>query len=220
MPITHEQAQLLIQRKMDQALRSLDAAALSEHLQNCRDCQRYTKEIIEVDRLLFPLLKKHWDRRPTPISVAALMGTNQKAGSINILAIRKIAISLAALALFFSVWQFVAAGPSAFSQVPQMFPPVPSPSTISTNTLVTFEHCEMALYSVQANDTLPGIADRFSISVEDIMKTNQLRTGVVQPAMKLVIPLCNFTPTGTVHPATFTTTYTPIIQAITFTPDG
>jgi LysM repeat protein len=151
--------------------------------------------------------------------MATLVRSNQKTGTISLLAIRRMAVSLAALALFFSIWQFVAAGPTAYNQIPQMIPPVPTPSSISTNTLVTFEHCEMALYIVQANDTLSGIADQFSVSVEEIMKTNQLQTEVVQPGTKLVIPLCNFTPTGTVRPATFTTTYTPIFQT-TFTPDG
>jgi len=220
MQITHEQAHILMQRKMDQALNSLDAESLSAHLQTCSDCQQYANEIKEVDRLLFPMLKKQWNRQPTPLLVAALLGTSQKTSTITLLTIRRLAVSFAALALFFSAWQFITAGPSAFSQLPQMIPPVPTPSTISTDTLVTLENCEMAVYTVQANDTLSGIADRFSVSAEEIMKLNQLRMEVVQPAMKLVIPLCNFTPTGTVHPATFTTTYTPVIQTITFTPDG
>jgi hypothetical protein len=220
MQITHEQAQLLLQRKMDQGLGTLDAGALSAHLQNCRDCQGYANEIGEIDRLLIPLLKKHWNRQPAPTSISALIGMNKKTGIINLMTTRKLALSVAALALFFSVWQFVAAGPSPLNQMPQMSRPVPTPSTISTNTLATLEDCEMTLYNVQANDTLSGIADRFLVSVEEIMKINQLQTEVVQPTMKLIIPLCNFTPTGTVHPATFTTTYTPIFQPITFTPDG
>lgn len=220
MQITHEQAHTLIHRKLDQALGSLDTTALSEHLRTCNDCQQYANEIIEVDRLLVPMLKKHWHRQPIPLSVATLVETNRETGITNFLTIRKFTISIAALALFFSAWQFVVAGPSAFSQIPQMIPPVPTPSTISTSTLVTLEDCEVTLYVVKPNDTLAGIADRFSVSVEEIMKLNQLQTEVVQPAMKLAIPLCNFTPTGTVHPATFTTTYTPSLQTITFTPDG
>jgi hypothetical protein len=129
-------------------------------------------------------------------------------------------MGIVALALFFSVWQFFVSGPSVSGQIPLMAPPVPTPATISTNTLETREQCEMGLYVVQPNDTLSGIAEKFSVSVAEIMKLNQLRTGTVQPAMKLVIPLCNFTPTGTVHPATFTTTYTPIIYSTTSAPDG
>ena len=220
MQITHEQTHKLIQRKMDQALNSQESAALSMHLQHCDDCQQYANEIREVDRLLFPVLKKHWDRQPLPLSASTLMGTSQKTAMINLLTMRKMAVSLAALTLFFGVWQFVATGPSAFSQIPQMIPPVPTPSTISTNTPATLAQCEMALYIVQANDTISGISDRFAISVEEIMEMNQLRTEVIRPAMELIIPLCNFTPTGTVHPATFTTTYTPILQTIAFTPDG
>jgi LysM repeat protein len=77
--------------------------------------------------------------------------------------------------------------------------------------MVTLEGCEMALYIAQANDTLPGIADQFSVSIEEIMEINQLKTEILQPFMKLLIPVCSITPAGTAYPATFTTTYTPVI---------
>ena len=79
----------------------------------------------------------------------------------------------------------------------------------------------MALYIAQANDTLPGIAHRFSVPIEEIMEINQLKTEVLQPSMKLLIPMCRYTPARTAYPATFTTTYTPIIiKPTTSTPGG
>lgn len=220
MQITHEQAQLLIQRKLDQALNAQETTVLSDHLQGCVHCQTYASEMTEVDRLLFPMLKRQWNRQPVPLSMTALTVRNQKAGLSSLLAMRKAAIGMVALALFFSVWQFVISGSSLPGQMPLLAPPVPTPSTISTNTLATREKCEMGLYIVQTDDTLSEIAAQFSVSVAEIMELNLLRTETVQPAMRLVIPLCNFTPTGTVHPATFTTTYTPILYSTTSAPDG
>jgi hypothetical protein len=100
---------------------------------------------------------------------------------------------------------------------------MPTPSvqtTQSTTALAAFENCELVLYPVQEDDTLARIADQFSVSEEEIMAINSLQTKAIDPSMELAIPVCNFTPTGTVHPATFTTTYTPDLGPSTSTPDG
>jgi len=220
MQITHEQAHQLIQLNLDQALGSQEMIVLFTHLEDCTDCQTYAQELKEVEGLLFPALKKQWNRQTTPLSITALKERNQKTQASTLLTIRKAAMSLVVLALFFSVWQFVFFGPSTFVQRPLLVPPVPTPSTISTNTMIRLENCELALYVVQANDTLAGIANEFLISTDEIMQINQLKTEAIQPSMKLVIPVCKSTPTGTVHPVTFTTTYTPIINPTTSTPDG
>jgi hypothetical protein len=62
------------------------------------------------------------------------------------------------------------------------------------------------------------VATHFSVSEEEILAINGLKTNVVNTPMQLVIPLCDFTPTGTVRPATFTTTYTPVRHLKTSTP--
>ena len=218
MQITHEQAQTLLQRRFDQALNVQETTVLSAHLQNCAACQRYANETKEVEHLLVPILKRQWNRQPIPLSIVALREKSLKSRISNILTMRKIAVGLVAIALFFSIWQFAISGPSVSGQVPLMAPPVPTPSTTSTNTVVALEQCEMASYIVQPNDTLAGIAEQFSVSTGKIMESNQLKTEAVQAAMKLVIPICKSTPTGTAHTATFTTTYIPIIRPTTSTP--
>ena len=175
----------------------------------------------DVEHILRPLLKRRWNREPIPLSITLLKERNRKAAISSLLTMRKARLSLVAVALFFGFWQFIGSGPSLLGQIPPLASPAPTPSTTSTNTMVTLEGCEMALYIAQANDTLPGIADRFSVSIEEIMEINQLKTEVLHPSMKLLIPVCSFTPARTVHPATFTTTYTPIIiKPTTSTPGG
>jgi LysM domain len=221
MQITHEQAHGLIQLNMDQVLSSQETAVLSAHLQVCTDCKTYANEIKEVEGLLFPVLKRQWNRQPVPLLITALTERNLKAQASTLLAMRTAAIGLVVVALFFSVWQFVLSSPSASGQMPLVVPPVPTPSvqtTRSTSTVITLENCETVLYIVQGDDTLAGIADQFSISEDEIIAINHLKTETINPSMELVIPVCNFTPTGTVHPATFTTTYTPIIKPGTSTP--
>ena len=220
MQITHEQAHTLIQLNMDQPLGSQEMHVLFKHLEDCADCQTYAQELKEVEGFLFAALKKQWNRQPTPLSITALKEKNHKTQASTLLTMRKASMSLVVLAMFFSVWQFVFFGPPTSDQSPLPVPPVPTPSTISTNTMITLENCELVLYIVQANDTLAEIATQFLISTDEIMQINQLKTEAIQPSMKLVIPMCKSTPTGTVHPVTFTTTYTPIINPTTSTPDG
>jgi LysM repeat protein len=222
MQIAHEQAHKLIQLNADKALSSEEIAVLSAHLRDCVDCQRYASEIKEVEQVLFPLLKRKLNRPLIPLSISALSKRKQSPVS-NLLTTRSAAVMLVMMAVFFSVWQFVSSGPATSSQVPSIVPPVPTPfaqTTFSTSTLMTLETCESMLYVVRAGDTLARIADQFSVSAEEIMAINLLKTEAVSPSMELVIPICKFTPTGTVHPATFTTTYTPILSLTTSTPDG
>jgi LysM repeat protein len=132
-------------------------------------------------------------------------------------------ISLAFMALFFSAWQFVISGPVVSNPMPMSAPPVPTPlaqTAQSTSTEISLENCEMMVYAVQRQDTLAEIASRFSVPEDLILAANNLSTESIYAKRELVIPICNSTPTGTAHPATFTTTYTPILKLITATPDG
>jgi hypothetical protein len=223
MQLTHEQAHKLIQRNTDKDLSSHEATALFAHLRDCTDCQTYADEIKEVELLLFPLLKKQWNRQPIPLTLTALAKKSQRTQVSLLLTTRKAAIGVAIVTLFFSIWQFVSSGPSTSNPLPLIVPAMPTPSvqtTQSTTALAAFENCELVLYPVQGDDTLARIADQFSVSKEDIMAINSLQTESIDPSMELAIPVCNFTPTGTVRPATFTTTYTPVTRPTTSTPDG
>ena len=222
MHISHEQARKLIQFSLDGALQASEKATLTAHLQDCSDCKEYVKELSEVEAIVLPLMKKRWSARPAPLSMALL--TQKKSSPIHaskLLAIRSTVIGLVFVALFFSAWQFVASGPSSSSPMALVVPLVPTPSVQTAQSIrITAENCEMMAYRVQENDTLAGLANRFLVAEDEIMEINHLKTDSVSIPMELMIPVCNFTPTGTIHPATFTTTDTPISRPTTSTPSG
>lgn len=224
MQITHEQARKLIQFSHDGVLQSAEKARLSAHLQNCADCREYANDLREVETILLPEMKRQWSTRPIPLSVPSLIESNDsRINPRTFLAMRRVALGLVLVALFFTAWNIMSFSPSISGPVPLVVPLVPTPAAQtapSTDTTSTAEDCEMIIYSVQANDTLTDIASRFSVSEDEIMKVNGLTTTAVSSSMELLIPLCNFTPTGTIHPATFTRTGTPILRATTSTPEG
>jgi LysM repeat protein len=81
-------------------------------------------------------------------------------------------------------------------------------------------NCAEMLYIVQENDTLEGIAYQFATSREELMAANHMETAMVKTDMELIVPVCNLTPTGTIHPTLLITTYTPSTRPATSTPDG
>lgn len=221
MSITHEQAQRLIQLNMEHVLNAQETASLSAHLRGCSECDAYAREINEVTQLLPALMKRQWSAQPAPLSLSALAGSKETMGTSAILTMRTAAISLVVIALFFSAWQFLLSGSASSPELPLPVPPVPTPSTQraqSTSTKITFENCEIIQYRVLESDSLASIAGQFSVSEAEIMEINRLKNEAVDSSMELLIPVCNFTPTGTFHAATFTTTYTPSIIATTSTP--
>jgi LysM repeat protein len=146
------------------------------------------------------------------------MARSTKSSASNFLTIRTAAIYLVFVALFFSAWQLVNSDPSGARPISLSVAPVPTPLVQTVQFTHTAETCEMTLYAVQGSDTLDSLAVRFSVSEAEIMAINGLKTDVIDTPMQLLIPVCNFTPTGTVRPATFTTTYTPVRNLKTSTP--
>jgi hypothetical protein len=222
MQITHEEAHRLIQFNADEPLHADERMMLSRHLEACLECRVFAEGIKEVESLLLPVMKKRWDLPPLPLSIAAIRGERKTKTDTNIiLATRIAAVSVVLLAFIFSVWQFTLSGGQGSSQMPVGALPVPTPSTQSTSTKVTFQTCQEMLYVVQEHDTLESIADQFSTSKEEIMAANRMITETVNPNMELVVPIfCNFTPTGTINPTTHATAYTPSQGPTTSTPDG
>ena len=224
MQITHEQARKLIQFSLDGVLQTAERAMLSAHLQECLDCRDYANELKEVEANLLPVMKKQWKARPIPLSIPLLV--QSKTSIINtskLLTMRNAVLSLIFVAFFFSAWKFVASGLSASGQSPLVVPLVPTPSTQSarsTNTASSPENCEMLVYRVQPNDTLASLASHFQVPEAKLRQINGLSTDTLSSSMELVIPVCNFTPTRTIHPATFTATNTPILRATMFAPGG
>ena len=220
MQITHQQARTLIQLSFDQILQSSERKTLEGHLHDCAECRTYANEIREVERLLVPAMRSWWSAQPIPLSTAVLFGKGKQPQTSTLLAIRKFAISLVLVAFVFGAWQLLFLGPAASTRTSTMIPPAPTPSVQTAQFTSTNDTCEMISYPMQENDTFAAIASRFLVSEEALRSANGLPSGEPVFPAQLVIPICNFTPTGTAHPATFTTTYTPSTLTTMKTPDG
>ncbi len=59
--------------------------------------------------------------------------------------------------------------------------------------------CEVVLETLKG-DTLDAIASNFSVSKENIITYNRLKSDDVSPGMMLLIPVCSNMPTPTVTP--------------------
>ena len=185
------------------------------------ECRAYAQEINEVEHLLLPAMKQHWNLRPAPLSVDTLIQRNHPGWPTNILLVTRTAlISIFFLAFVLSAWQFTRSGSHTSTPVSSNVLPIPTPSSQSTSTTISLVNCKGFLYQLQKNDTLGRIADQFSVSREKIMAINHLNTETLGTRTQLWIPLCPSTPTGTIYPSTLTITFTPLLGAITSTPGG
>ena len=221
MQISHETARQLIQFDMDRYLRPQEKKSLQNHLVDCQECRRFAEEIQEVETLLVPAMRNHWNLQPAPFPIEAVRGKRKtEVQPSHFLVMRTALISVLFAAFVFSAWQFGFSNPSTSTPLPAGVFPIPTPSGQSTKTRVSFSNCEEVTYQVQENDTLEGIAAQFSAPKDKIIALNHLRTEAVVPGMELLIPVCHSTPTGTVHPSTLTITYTPFSHTTTSTPGG
>ncbi len=218
MQVTHEEVRKLIQLNADNALDMQARTVLSAHLRDCLECRTYAEEIKEMEMILVPVMKRHWNVQPIPLSLGVLVAKgNSKTQTGIILATRLAAIGIVFLTFVFSAWQLALSGRQTTGPLPVGMLPVPTPSVQSTSTRAASPNCTGTLYSVQENDTLASIAQHFAVSEEEIMAINGMKTETVTTTMELMIPNCNSTPTGTVNPTAFSTTYTPTRGLVTST---
>ena len=221
MQITHEEAHRLIQLGADKPLDSQKRLVLAAHLKDCEACRDYAQGIQEVESILIPIMKKQWKRTPITLSIGVLTAkTNSRTIPNSILVTRSAIVVVVFAAFFFSAWQFVISGNQTSNPLPAGILPVPTPSVSSTQTRDTIQSCKQIYYTVQEDDTLTSIADQFSTSAEQIMVANHLRLEILNRGMELIIPNCNFTPTGTIHPTRLATIFTPTMHRPNATPSG
>ena len=222
MPITHTEAQRLLNFASDKTLKDDQKRILDSHLESCIQCQEYATSIEKMESILHPLLQRQWNQQPILLSVDRLLSRgNSKLLDGKLLATRIAAVSVMFMVFMFSAWQFMVAKPGGSGPVLASVPPMPIPSTSTTQFISTktqTRSCEELGYIVQGHDTLESIAIRFLTSKEEILIANNMKAEVIVAGMKLMIPVCNFTPTGTVH--ALTTTFTPVLRPITSTPGG
>ena len=223
MPITHEEAHRLIQFSMDKALAPQEKNILQVHLNDCAECRAFADEIKGLEKLLLPVMIKQWAVQPVPLSIESITNKrkiNTQIQTSIILATRTAMISIVFAAFVFSAWQFTHSSSQAFHPRSVSVLPIPTPSGQSTSTKISFQNCEEATYQVQENDTLESIAAQFSVAKDKLIAINDLGTRAIHAKMELLIPICTSTPTGTLHPSTLTTTFTPLIGPTTSTPAG
>ena len=219
MQISHEEARTLIQFNADEALDANRKGVLRSHLDDCAECRSHADRIKETEAALRNVISKNWGMRPVPLSINAKKELKSNQGSTGmILATRTMMIGIAFTMFVIAAWQLMQVTRGTPGQSPLGILPVPTPSTQFTATTIKVQNCEEVRYRVRENDTLESIADHFSTSKEVIMSANSMETETINTTMELNIPLCDTTPTGTVHAPTLTTTHTPEIDVITTTP--
>lgn len=217
MSMTHEEARRFIQFRADDALKEVDHHLLDTHLNSCLECQKYADTIKDLKSTLQPLLHRKWDQAPLPLPTRqSASGRTIKLPEYILFATRMVAMGIICIAFLFNIWHFTQSGRQGTSQSPAEIPLIPTPSMYSTSTQVTDQGCEPLLYQVRENDTLDSVAGQFSISPDEIIRENHLRKLTLDTSMKLTIPVCSSTPSGT--PNTVTTTFTPLLGSTTLTP--
>jgi len=206
MQITHEEAHKLIQFKADQALNSDSLNLLNAHLKACAECTEYSFAFQGMEKTLKGTMQKHWYVQPLPLSMDILQGKlKHRSGSNNYLGIRRALAGFAVMAFVFAAWQFTLSGKSPSSPVIYAAQ-IPTPSLTGTSTQSEVDNCKKIEYEVRPHDTLESLAQQFLTSKEEIRELNNLFSEDIQPAMKLLIPVCDQTPTGAFLPPTFTIT--------------
>ena len=216
MQITHAEAIQLIHYRADRQSHIPNERMLDEHLKGCPDCLAYARQLNEMENILQGAMRKQWNRSPAPLAIDILTANkNHWKESNSILITRTAMIGIAFLAFVFIGWQFTFTANSNNSLQPGSLP-IPTPSTLFTATSSKSQNCTKIQYQIQNDDTLESIADHFSTSKETIMELNNLHTDTAEPNTKILIPVCDSTPTSTTRPPTFT--ITPFLEPITYTP--
>ena len=221
MQITHAEAQELIQFSIDEVLKPHERNILQRHLKDCLECRTFVEEIKGVENLLLPVMGRHWAGQPAPLSIDSLTNKKKLQLQISIMLVTRTAmISIVFAAFIFSAWQSTHSGKQNANPGPVSVLAIPTPSGQSTSTKINFQNCPEMVYQVQENDTLESIATQFSVTTDKLTTINNLRTESIHAKMKLLIPICTSTPTGTLYPSTLTTTFTPLLDPTSSTPGG
>lgn len=222
MQITHEEAHRLIQFNTDDALKMKEKMVLLEHMQACAECRAYAQSLTEIESILRPLLQKNWNKQPLPLSMTSILRRrNQGVAEGALLATRMVVIGIICMGFLFSVWQFTVTAQATPAVSAFSVPPMPTPSTQNISITSTSNHCAVQPYVVQNNDTVESIAQRFSVSKNELLIANNLSSespSLLTTGRQILIPTCTSTPTGTLNASTIT--YTPSRQVITSTPGG
>ncbi len=216
MQITHEEAHQLIQLNTDHALPSAKKEMLDSHLKHCSECSSYQQEIAAVGNTLQLTMQKHWNIQPRHLDVQVIKAKSKSINPLNnIVPARGALVAMMVMVFVFASWQLVARTGKSGMLVTNLAP-IPTPSLLLTGTSSNLNNCQKSRYEVQRGDTLESLAQQFSVSGETLVELNNLQAQNIRPGMKLVVLICDPTPTRT--SGTPTSTTTPIMDPISYTP--
>jgi LysM repeat protein len=216
--ITHQKARSLLQAAADDKLKENEQVELDTHLASCKECGEYAQNILILETGLSRMFHARWDNNIPKLSIAAIKerskivaGQNRITKLIGRMAVIPTLTLLYVLAISSIGQQNHAPVVSAMSPISPSVPLyTPSPQNTSTRSNPT--ECHDVAYIVQENDTLPGIAMRFGISKETLLKYNHLTPEVIYTSMELILPLCDGTPANSTTTPTITSTFVPLLE--------
>jgi LysM repeat protein len=211
--ITHEEARALIQFNLDQAPASDKEIPLREHLSECARCEAYEEELLRMETDLRRALRQRWKIRPS-LELRKILSKGRSERQIK----RALAYGLSVAALLFGALIFARTETASPSPTTVIAFPVPTPSTFWTRTSAPIQDCALIKYTVQEGDTLESVALRFSVPKEEIIAFNGMESESVQIGARIVIPLCDRSPTGTIYVPSSTNTIAPSFEPTTSTP--
>jgi len=219
MQISHDEARSLVQFDSDHALNPDQQIMLTSHLEECDACRAYAVGMEDVENTLRQVMHKQWDLSPLPLSVDFIRPQNTFKRSLDaFFTLRTSLVSITLITFLFFIWGFTITTYNSSKQEPLRILPVPTPSIQLSTTSAASPKCNAIIYKVKGDDTVASIAQRFSVSKEEIMSFNNMQTEVIYKSMELDIPQCNSTPTGTAHSPTAAQTFTPILDLTIDTP--
>jgi LysM repeat protein len=203
--MTHQEVRNLLQSAADKTLLPKEKVALNQHISACNDCRAYEKNLGELQNGLRHMLKQRWDGVKPALSARLIQERSGKvaAQARRVATFGKLAVIPALVFAFFIVYW--ATGPQrTFPAVNASTVPMPgaslntpTPPARSTATKPAAQNCDQINYLIQENDTLDGIAARFSVSKEVLMSVNGMSSDDLSKRTELIIPLCQSTTTPT-----------------------
>lgn len=219
MQINHDEARRLIQFDSDHPLNSDQRGILTSHLQECDGCLAYAVRMEDMENTLQHVMRKQWNLQPLPLPIGFIRSQNVFKRSIdNFFTLRTSLVSITIITFMFFIWEFAITTRNSSEQAPLSILPVPTPSIQLSTASAVLPKCNAIIYKVKRDDTLASIAQQFSVSVEEIMSYNNMRTEILYESMELGIPQCSTTPTGTARTPTAAQTFTPILDLTIDTP--
>lgn len=211
MTLTHDQAHFYLQHQLDASLAAQSLEELASHLAGCAECRAYASQLQTLHQTLGPALEKRWQASGVRTSVKAVLAqTNRFRQTQNFtprLAWGAMTL-MVGLILFGVIYSSLGTtgGSLQTSPMPPIQTPLPRESSALTIAPATAtNYCTEINYVVQEGDTLPGIAQQFGISEQDLRAYNPLAAPTPQAGSTLRIPACAPTPNLS-HTPTFTMT--------------